>query len=177
MPQSVLESPILVVARETTSPRTPVFRLAGLTLAVLFVHGYHPFADDAGIYVAGIRKLANPALYRVDAPFVLANTHLSLFAHLLSVLIRITHLPLSVLLLVTHLASIYLFLLAVWTVACLLFTQVAERWFALGFAAACFTLPVAGTALVLMDPYVTSRSFSTPLGLFALAAVLEGRWK
>lgn len=176
MSQFVLESPTLTVARETVSRRAPLLRLLALTPAVLLIHGYHPFADDAGIYVAGIRKLLNPALYQVDAPFVLANTHLSLFAYLVAVLIRLTHLPLSLVLLVTHLVSIYLFLLASWMVARRLFARTEERWFAVGFAAACFTLPVAGTALVLMDPYVTARSFSTPLGLFALAAAIEHRW-
>lgn len=175
MPQSVLESPRLAV-RRTSSNRTAFLGLVALTLAVLLIHGYHPFADDAGIYVAGIRKLLNPTLYRVDAPFVLANTHLSLFAHLLAAVVRITHLPLSVVLLATHLASIYLFLLAAWMVAGRLFSRTAERWFAVAFAATCFTLPAAGTALVLMDPYVTSRSFSTPLGLLAVAAALERRW-
>jgi hypothetical protein len=29
---------------------------------------------------------------------------------------------------------------------------------------------------VLMDPYVTARSFSTPLSLFAVAACVDGRW-
>lgn len=29
---------------------------------------------------------------------------------------------------------------------------------------------------MLMDPYVTARSFSTPLGLFALAAAIDRRW-
>ena len=43
-------------------------------------------------------------------------------------------------------------------------------------AACCFTLPVAGTSLSVMDPYVTARSFSTPLSLFGLAAVLDKKW-
>ena len=135
-----------------------------------------PFADDAGIYVAGIRKLLNPALFQPDAPFVLANTHLSVFAHLMAEVVRVTHLPLAVVLLATHLASIYVFLLASWSVASRVFPRAAERWFAVAFAAACFTMPAAGTALALMDPYVTSRSFSTPIGLFAVAAVIDRRW-
>lgn len=156
--------------------RSTLLRLAALTPAVLFVHGYHPFADDAGIYVAGVRKLLDPALYRPDAAFVLANTHWSVFAHLLAESVRVTHLPLAWVLLAAHLASIYLFLLAGWLVARAVFAREAERWSAVLFAAACFTLPAAGTALVLMDPYVTSRSFSTPLGLLAVAAVLRRRW-
>jgi hypothetical protein len=176
MPQTVLESPV-VVARETALSRSTQLRLIALTTAVLFIHGYHPFADDAGIYVAGIRKLLHPELYKPDAPFVLANTHLSVFAHLLAEVVRVTHLPLAVALLITHLVSIYVFLLGSWSVARRLFTKTTEQWFSVAFAAACFTLPAAGTALVLMDPYVTSRSFSTPLGLFAVAAVLDRRWE
>jgi hypothetical protein len=175
MPQTVLESPV-VVARETALSRSTQLRLIALTPAVLFIHGFHPFADDAGIYLAGIRKLLHPAFYQPDAPFVLSNTHLSVFAHLLAGIVRVTHLPLAMALLITHLVSIYVVLLGSWSVASRLFTEATERWFSLALAAACFTLPAAGTALVLMDPYVTSRSFSTPLGLFAVAAVLDRRW-
>ena len=46
------------------------------------------------------------------------------------------------------------------------------------------TLPIAGTSLMLMDPYVTARSISTPCVLLALAGVLKfalernsARWK
>jgi len=156
--------------------RSILLRLAALTPAVLLIHGYHPFADDAGIYVAGIRKLLDPALYQIDAPFVVANTHLSVFAHGMAEVVRITHLPLAWTLLAAHLVSIFLYLLAGWLVAQALFARRAERWSAVAFSAAFFTLPAAGTALVLMDPYVTSRSFSTPLGLFAMAAALERRW-
>jgi len=172
---------ILLEARSTAARGWDInhrtaLRLAALTPAALLIHGYHPFADDAGIYVAGIRKLLNPSLYRPDGAFVLASTHFSVFAYVLAGVVRITHLPLTVVLLAAHLTSIYLFLLAAWSVAKRVFTQEAERWLAVVLAAACLTLPAAGTALVLMDPYVTPRSFSTPLGLFAVAAVLDRRW-
>ncbi|MFT4113499.1 DUF6798 domain-containing protein [Silvibacterium sp.] len=150
--------------------------IALLTLAVLLVHGWHPWADDAGIYDAGILHLMHPELYRPDAQFVAAHTHLSLFAHVLAALAAWTHLPLPLLLLVTHLVSIVLFLLACRAVAQRLFARTAEVWCATALAAACFTLPIAGTSLFLMDPYVTARSFSTPLSLFALAAILGHRW-
>ena len=38
--------------------------IALLTPVVLLVHGYHPLADDGAVYVAGIKKLANPSLYQ-----------------------------------------------------------------------------------------------------------------
>jgi hypothetical protein len=40
----------------------------------------------------------------------------------------------------------------------------------------CLTVPVAGSSLFLMDPYVTSRSISTPLTLLAVCACLDRRW-
>jgi hypothetical protein len=148
--------------------------IALLTPAVLLVHGYHPLADDGAVYVTGIKKLANPGLYQSDAVFALSPTRLSVFAHLLAPLLRWA--PLPGLLLVCQLASIFLFLLGSWRVANQLFSTRRARWGAVLLAACCFTLPVAGTSLSIMDPYVTARSFSTPLGLFALAAVLEEDW-
>ena len=163
------------VAREKTVSRATLLRLVALTPAVLLIHGYHPFADDAAIYVAGVRKLVHPTLFQIDAPFVTANTHLSMFSHLLAWTVRLTHLPLSVVLLATYLISIFFFLLGSWLVATGLFDHEPERWFSVLLAAACFTLPAAGTALTIMDPYVTARSFSTPLALFAVVAVLARR--
>jgi hypothetical protein len=167
--------------RKIAVSRSEIVWISVLTAAVLLAHGYHPFADDAGIYVAGIRRLLDPSLYRTDAAFVTAHTHLSIFAHVLAGLIRLLHLPLAGALMVAHLVSVFLFLLACSQVAARLFSSSAQRLGAqrlgaLLMAAACFTLPVAGTALTIMDPYVTARSFSAPCELFALAAALDRCW-
>ncbi len=143
---------------------------------VLAIHGYHPLADDGAVYVTGIKKLADPGLYQTDAVFALSPTRLSIFAHVLAAAVRTGHVPLPALLLACHLASIFLFLLGSWKVATQVFTTSACQWGAVLLAACCFTLPVAGTSLTIMDPYVTARSFSTPLALFALAAVLKEKW-
>ena len=143
---------------------------------MLLVHGYHPLADDGAIYVAGVKKLLHPDLYRPDAVFVLSHVRFSIFAHVLAVLVRYTHIPLSLLLPACHLASIFLFLLGCRRVAARVFVSTYAQWGAVLLATGCFTLPVAGTSLFIMDPYVTARSFSTPLNLFALAAVLDGNW-
>jgi hypothetical protein len=154
----------------------PEIAIALLTPAVLFIHGYHQLADDGAVYVAGIKKLVNPLLYQTDAVFALSPTRLSIFAHVLAATVRWTHVPLPTLLLLCHLASIFLFLVGVWKLAAAIFETRASRWGAVLLAACCFTLPVAGTSLSIMDPYVTARSFSMPLSLFAIAAVLEERW-
>ena len=156
-----------------SSPQ-PISIIALLTPAVLLVHGYHPLADDGAIYVAGIKKLANAGLYPLDSVFVSAPTSLSIFAHVLASLAASQHL--SILLLLCHVASIFLFLLGSWSVASSMFSSRRAAWGALLLAACCFTLPVAGTSLSIMDPYLTARSFSTPLTLFALAAVLDEQW-
>ena len=147
-----------------------------LTPLVLAVHGYHPFAGDAGIYTAGIRHILDPALYPLNAAFADAFTHLSLFAWTVAALVRLTHLSLAWILLPLHLVSIWLFLAASNSLASRVFAAEFTRWCAVALAAASCALPVAGTALVLMDPYVTARSFSTPLSLFAAAACLDARW-
>jgi hypothetical protein len=154
----------------------PAARLALLTPVVLLVHGYHPFADDAGIYVAGVRRLLDPSLYPVNAAFVTAHTRFSIFAYILAGVVRHLGLPLAWLLFTTHLISIFAFLSACRMVAFRLFVTHSARWCAVYLAAACFTLPAAGTALSLMDPYVTARSFSTPLSLFAVAACIDRKW-
>ncbi len=154
----------------------PVLAITLLTPLVLLVHGYHPLADDGAVYVAGIKKLVHPDLYRPDAVFVLWNARVSIFSHVLAALVKYVHIPLPVLLLACHLTSIFLFLLGCRKVAIRVFDSLYSQWGAVLLGAGCFTLPVAGTSLFIMDPYLTARSFSTPLNLLALAAVLDEAW-
>jgi hypothetical protein len=149
-----------------------------LTPVVLLAHGYHPFAGDAGIYVAGVRHILDPTLYPLNAAFPAAFTRLSILPWALAALVHITHLPLTWILFTAHLLSIFLFLIACRQLASHLFASDAARWYSILLATACFTLPVAGTALFVMDPYVTARSFSTPLSLMAVAACIDrGRFR
>lgn len=147
-----------------------------LTAAVFWGDGFHPFAGDAGIYVAGVRHGLDPSLYSVNAAFVTAFSRFSIFSWAMAEAVRLTHVPLEWVLLAAHVLSIFLFLAASRAVAKRLFDEERARWCAVALVAACFTLPVAGTALPLMDPYVTARSFSTPLCLLAVAACLDGAW-
>ena len=122
------------------------------------------------------RSWSIPNLYRSDAVFVQSHTRFSVFAHLLAGLVRYGHISLPDLLLACQLLSIFLFLLGCSRVARKIFADPVSQWGAVLLGACCFTLPVAGTSLFIMDPYVTARSFSTPLPLFALAAMLGGAW-
>ncbi|MGC2618566.1 MAG: hypothetical protein WA414_05950 [Acidobacteriaceae bacterium] len=156
-----------------TRPRTTILVPILLTPLVLLISGYHPFAGDAGIYIASVLHILHPALYPLNAVFVAAFTRLSLFPWTLATLIRLAHLPFAWALLLIHLFSIYLFLEAARQLALRLFPSESATVFAVLLVAATCGLPVAGTALVVMDPYLTARSFSTPLTLLAIAACLD----
>ncbi len=147
-----------------------------LTCAAVLVHGYHPFAEDAEIYVPQIRKLLHPGLYPFGSQFFESHAHLTLFPDLVAALVRLTHLPLSVVLFLCHFASIFLLLLACKRIAARCFPTGAGRWAAVALVAALLTLPATGTALYLMDQYFNPRSISTFSILFAVDAALERKY-
>ena len=139
------------------------------------VHGYHLGVDDSGVYLPAVLKVIHPGLYPYGAEFFLAHARLSLFAAVVGASARITPINDDPIFFLWHLATIFFFLLAVWQLAKALFTANRARWSALLVSAATLTVPVAGTALVIMDPYLTARSASTPFTVFAVAAWLHGR--
>lgn len=150
-----------------------VLLASGLTLFALAVDGYHPYAEDGGLYVAGVKRLLDPALYPHGTEFVLEPMRLSLFAPAVAGMVRLSHLGLPVVLLLLHLASVWATLFAGWLLAARCWTTRRARAGAVVLLACWLALPVAGTALFLMDPYVTARSFSTPCMVLALVGVLD----
>ncbi len=146
-----------------------------LTPLALAIHGYHPYAEDGGIYVAGVKRLLNPALYGANPVFVLAPMRTSLFAPVVAGLVRWTHVPLAWTLVVLYAGSVWLTLFAGWRLAMRFSSDEKARAGAAVLLACWLTLPVAGTSLYLADPYLTARSFSTPLVLLALGNALGGR--
>ena len=144
--------------------------LAALALAV---HGYHPYAEDAAIYVPAIKKLLDPSLYPHVAEFFLHHSHFSLLAQLVALSVRVTGLPFSYTLLAWHLLSVGLILAAGWRICAACFPETRASLWGTALVAGILTVPIAGTSLLLADPYLTGRSLSTPALLFAIAAVLE----
>lgn len=113
----------------------------------------------------------------MDAPFVEGHARLSIFSHVLAAPAQFLHIPLDALLLIAYIASVVLFLVACHRLAIRLFHSQWEQWGGVLLPAVCFTIPVAGTSLLLMDPYVTACSFSTPLSILAVASCLNRSWK
>ena len=104
---------------------------------------------------------------------MVAPLRFSLFAPLVADLVRLTHMPLTSVLLGLYFAGIWATLAAGWMVATRCVASLQGRLGAVALLACWLTLPVAGTSLILMDPYVTARSISTPLTLMALAWALD----
>ncbi len=155
--------------------RTAIFLLL-LTAAALLVHGYHPYAEDAEIYLPGVEKILNPKLFPIGQEFFASHASLTLFPNLVAGSLRVTHLPLETGLFVWHIASIFLLLLACWQLSGVLFSTPRARWGAVCLVAALFTIPVAGTALYIMDQYLNPRNLAAFAAIFAVARTLERKY-
>lgn len=144
-----------------------------LTLGALLVHGYHPFAEDAEIYLPGVEKILHPGLFPTDAGFFDSYTHLSLFARLIAGSVQLSHLSLETALFLWHMLSVFLLLLGCRNLSEECFTNEAARWAGVCTIAALLTLPVAGTALYILDQYVNPRNLAAFAGIFAITTVLS----
>jgi len=147
-----------------------------LTLAALAVHGYHPYAEDAEIYLPGIKKLLHSALYPTGTEFFESHASLTLFPNLIAASVRLTRIPFDYAIFIWYLASIFLLLLACWEFSGVCFDTARARWGAVALIASLLTLPVAGTALYLMDQYLNPRNVAAFAAVFAVTRVLEKKY-
>jgi hypothetical protein len=148
--------------------------LLGLTVGALLVHGYHPYVEDAEIYLPGVLKQLHPSLFPHNAAFFESYSQLTLFPRVLATSIRAAHIPFNFGLLAWHLITIFLLLYSSWRIARICFKERYAVWCGVGLVAALLTIPVAGTSLYIMDQYLTARSLSTPAAVAAVASALEG---
>lgn len=158
-----------------TKLRDPLVLLL-LTLAAIAIHGYHPSAEDAEIYIPQIKKILNPSLYPFGAEFFQTHARLTLFPNLVAASVRLTHLSLGAALFAWQLAAIFLVLLACKRIASKCFPTEPGRWAAVTMVAALLTLPATGTTLYIMDQYFHPRSISAFCILFAIDAALERKY-
>jgi hypothetical protein len=149
--------------------------LAALSLATLLLNGYHPLAEDGGLYVAGVQLTLNPSLFPHYTVFVSEHLHFSIFAPVLAFFVHLTHLSLARVLLLTNLLSLWLTFYAARRILQRTLSNETAQLAGLFLLAAFWALPIAGTSLLLMDPYVTARSLSTPLSLLAVSFVIDAR--
>src|SRR5260370_40766280 len=87
-----------------------IFGLALLTAVALLIHGYHPYAEDAEIYLPGVLKIRNPRLFPANAEFFSEHGGHTLYPNLIAFSVRATPLPLPWGAFLWHLASSFLLL-------------------------------------------------------------------
>jgi hypothetical protein len=162
--------------KSASAQRLPFLRLGLLTLAAVAIHGYHLGVEDAEIYIPAASKLIHPDLFPYGAEFFQSHERLSLFAPILAWTARLTHLSTDWTIFLWYVVTLFATLVGCWLLAALSFSSSRARWSAILAVTVAITMPAANTGLLLMDPYLTARSFSTPLTIFVLAAFLARRY-
>lgn len=147
-----------------------------LTVGALLVAGYHPWAEDAEIYLPGVEKALHPELFPFDAQFFLAHGHSTIFPNVIAYSVRLNHLSLEQALFAWQIISIFVFLLACLELSRRCFDNPRAWWSGVTLMAALLTLPVAGTALYILDQYPNPRNLAAFLSIFAIAKALDKKY-
>jgi hypothetical protein len=113
---------------------------------------------------------------RLCRRFFASHAGMTLFPNLIAASVRITHLPFDWALLIWQTACIFVLLLGCWRIGRAVFPDPLASWGGVALVASLLTLPVAGTALYIMDQYLNTRSLSTASVLMIVANVTERRY-
>lgn len=146
-----------------------------VTAGSMVIAGYHPGVEDDAVYLSAIQRRLEPGLYPHDARFFTLQMQASVFDRLMAVLVRVTHLPVPVMELAVQCLTAFFFLWGCLAIARRCFLSEAGRWAAVALVGVLFTMPVAGTALFIFDPYLHPRAIATALVLATILAVLDHR--
>lgn len=137
--------------------------------------GYHPGAEDDGVYLAAVKADLNPALFPHDADFFRIQLQATQFDRCMAAFVRVSGIPVAWAELTWHLISLFFILWACSRIASSLFDELRAQWASVALVAAMFTLPVAGTALTLVDQYLHPRALASAFILIAVSQILKAR--
>jgi hypothetical protein len=151
------------------------FLILFFTTLGLAVMGYHPGIEDDGIYLTAVKYNLNPALYPYNAGFFKIQLQASVFAKWVAWFVHWTGIPVANAELLLQFVSIALIILGCWTIARRLFPETGAQWAGVAMVTAMFTLPVAGTALFLLDQHLHPRNMTTALILLAVSRILANK--
>ena len=149
---------------------TAVFTLLGF-----LVMGYHPGIEDDGVYLSAVKADVLPSLYPHDSDFFRLQMQATLFDRFISIFVAATHISVPWAELLWQLSSLFCILAAAYAIADKLFDDDSIKWAGVALVAAMFTLPVAGTALCLVDQHLHPRGLATALILVAVTRILAGK--
>ena len=153
-----------------------IFALLWLTALGLAIAGYHPGCEDDGVYLTAIKHDLAPALYPHDADFFALQLQATVFDKAVAALIRLSHVPAGIVIFVLHALTIFCILWGCLQIGRRLFRETCAHWSGVTLVAVLLTLPVAGTALYLVDQNLHPRAMATAAILAAILAVLDRKW-
>jgi hypothetical protein len=123
-----------------------------------------------------VEKILHPQLFPAWSEFFQAHARLTFFPNVVALSVRLTHLPLPAMLFAWQVASIFLLLLACWELSSLFFPTARARWGGVCLVAGLLTLPVAGTALYIMDQYLNPRNLAAFASVFVVVSALKKKY-
>ena len=150
--------------------------LAVLAACGLLIAGYHPGAEDDGVYLSAIKRDLNPALYPHDSDFFAVQLQATIFDKVMAASVRLTHAPLGWVIFAWHYLTIYLVLLGCWRMSHRCFPEEYAQWASTTLVAVLLTLPVAGSALYIVDQNLHPRALATAAILAAIVAALDRKF-
>lgn len=156
-------------------PRSGLFPVLLFSLLGFLVMGYHPGAEDDGVYLSAVKAAVHPYLYPHDAPFFKVQMRYSVFDGWMAHFVRATGMSIAWSELLWQFVSISLIMWACWRILCRLFPETPARWGGMAMLSAMLTLPVAGTGIYIADQYLHPRNPATGLILFAVERILARR--
>jgi Domain of unknown function (DUF6798) len=162
-----------ILARRESNTIADLALLILMTVLALAVRGFHYGIEDEAIYLPAIKKSLDPSLYPFDSAFFLSQTKFAIFPVLIAFLARVIPLSLHSVVFITHLFSLFLVLAACWRLSRQCLADANAQWAAVAMVAAVLTLPVAGTALYVIDQHLHPRSLATAVILWSLSKSLE----
>ncbi len=145
------------------------------TVLGLAVMGYHPGIEDDGVYLSAVKSDLNPALYPHDADFFRVQLQATFFDKWIAGFVNLTRIPVAATEFIFQFASILLIVFGCWSIARQLFSEARAQWAGVALVTAMFTLPVAGTALYLVDQHLHPRNMATALILLAVSRILADK--
>jgi len=150
--------------------------LAVLTAVGILIAGYHPGAEDDGVYLAAIKRDLSPALFPHDSDFFAVQLQATIFDKVIAASVRAAHLPLGWVIFAWHFLAIFLVLLGCWRISSRCFRETYAQWASVALVAVLLTLPVAGSALYIVDQNLHPRALATAAILAAVVATLDRKY-
>ena len=117
------------------------------TVVGMAVLGYHPYAEDGGLYVAEIKHAIDPTLYPWGTAFVSGHLGFAGFTSLVAWLVKTLGVRLDWVLLGLYGACLWGMLLGVWMIAARCFGSRVAQIGAVGLVAVWLGVPVGGTSM------------------------------